>query len=82
MADPPQMEEPTPTRVEMFPGMCIALWSTHARISEMAMVLMIIGRDCPPVRRTTPRSMPKPSSTTAVCRMYLDVNLIPFFAFP
>lgn len=48
----------------------------------MEMVQTIMGRDCLPVAATTFRSMPKPSSTTAACKMILDVHLMPGSALP
>jgi hypothetical protein len=43
---------------------------------------MMIGRDCFPVSAITPRSIPNPSRTTAVCRIYLEVHRIPPSAGP
>ena len=51
-------------------------------IKEVEIVLMIIGRDCFPVCKITPRFMPNPSRTTAVCKIILDVHLIPDSAVP
>ena len=51
-------------------------------IKEGEIVLMIIGRDCFPVCKITPRFMPNPSRTTAVCKIILDVHLIPDSAVP
>ena len=82
IAEPPQIEEPTPTSVEMFPGTCISRCSSHAMISEVLIVQMMIGRDCFPVSAITPRSIPNPSRTTAVCRIYLEVHRIPPSAGP
>ena len=47
-AEPPQMEEPTPTNVDIFPGICISLQSTNATISDTEIVLRMIGKDCFP----------------------------------
>ena len=77
IAEPPQIDEPTPTKVEILPGICITLHSTKAMTSEMVIVLTIIGSDCFPVSTMTCRFKPKPSSTTAHCRIFFDVNLIP-----
>jgi hypothetical protein len=77
MADPPQMDEPTPTSVEMLDGMRSTRWRPHAMASAVVMVHTMIGSDCAPVLTTTARSMPKPSSTTAAWSTYLDVHLMP-----
>ena len=82
IAEPPQIEDPTPTSTAVFPGMCSALCKIHATIRDVLMVQMMIGRDCFPVWKITPRFMPKPSSTTAVCKMILDVHLMPGTALP
>ena len=37
------------------------------------MVETMMGRDCPPTWSTLPRFMPKPSSTTASCKIFLEV---------
>ena len=65
MAEPPQMEEPTPTRVDILDGIFMALCKTYAMIREVVMVEIMIGRDCLPVSRTTLRFIPKPRSMTA-----------------
>lgn len=82
IADPPQMDEPTPTRIEVFDGTFMILRRTHAMIREVLIVHTMIGRDCFPVCRITPRFIPNPSSTTAVCKIILEVHLIPGSAFP
>ena len=46
IADPPQIEEPTPISVDIFPGMCMTLCRTQAMTREVEMVARIIGRDC------------------------------------
>ena len=55
MADPPQMEEPTPISVAVLSGILNALFRITARISAVLMVPMMIGRDCLPVCRMTVR---------------------------
>ena len=44
-AEPPQIEEPTPINVEMFPGVFIILCRMKATTKDMAIVEQIIGRD-------------------------------------
>lgn len=46
-------------------------------ISDVAIVLTMIGRDCRPVSRMTVRFMPNPSRITAHWRIFFEVNLIP-----
>ena len=77
IADPPQMEEPTPIKAGVFVGIFIALWRMLAMSSETDIVHMIIGRDCFPVWRTILRSMPKPNKITAHCRTFFDTILMP-----
>ncbi len=59
------------------PSMCSSLCITKATSSDVAMVQMMIGRDCFPVCSTTFRFSPKPSSTTAACRIFLEVKPMP-----
>ena len=73
MAEPPQIEEPTPTRVEMDAGIFISLYSTNAITSEVAMVEAIMGRDVAPTLAISDRFSPNPSRITAYCRTFLDV---------
>ena len=82
IAEPPQIEEPTPTRVAVFDGICNTLCKIKAMISEVLIVHIIIGSDCFPVCKITPRFMPNPKSTTAVCKMIFEVHLIPDSALP
>ncbi len=85
MAEPPQMEEPTPTRVEMLDGICMSLWSTKAITREVVMVHTMMGRDCLPVSSTTFKFMPKPRRMTAHCSIFFggefDTVLQPVFSF-
>ena len=57
----------------MIPIYLVPVSYTHL-IKEVEIVLMIIGRDCFPVCKITPRFMPNPSRTTAVCKIILDVQ--------
>ena len=45
IAEPPQIEEPTPTKIEVLEGTFSTLRSSHAISKEVLIVLMIIGRD-------------------------------------
>ncbi len=71
------MEEPTPTNVEIFPGMCSALCRMYAMTKAVEMVLRIMGSDCLPVCKITFKFKPNPSRITAHCSIFLEVNLIP-----
>ena len=77
IAEPPQIDEPTPMSVEIFVGIFSALHMMNAISSEAVIVLRIIGSDCTPVRPMTARFMPKPSRITAHWSIFLDVNLMP-----
>ena len=48
-AEPPQIDEPQPINVEIFPGICNTLCNTNAIKSEIVIVHTIIGSDCIPV---------------------------------
>ena len=50
MAEPPQIEEPTPTSVAIFPGILSARHSTKATTSEVAIVERMMGSDVAPTR--------------------------------
>ena len=76
-AEPPQIEEPTPTSVEILEGMCSRRHRSQDTSREVDMVAMIMGRDCAPVESTAPRFMPKPSRMTAHWRIFLDVKAMP-----
>ena len=77
MAEPPQIEEPTPTSVAVLVGTFITLHRRKAISSEVEMVARMIGRDCLPFWRISVRFIPKPSSTTAACRIFLEVKVMP-----
>ena len=51
MAEPPQIDEPTPTRIDVLEGTCNIFLKSHAMISEVEIVQIIIGNDCFPVSR-------------------------------
>ena len=77
IAEPPQIEDPTPINVEIFDGIFIILHSIKATARDVQIVEQIIGSDCMPVFATTAKSSPNPSRITAHCRTFFDVNLIP-----
>ena len=82
MAEPPQIEDPTPMSVAVRPGTCITRHSTAAVISDAEMVDRITGSDITPTWANCVSGNPKPSSTTAVCRIFFDANLMPGPAAP
>ena len=45
MAEPPQTDEPTPTRVEMLEGICSSLCRRKDTTREVVMVDRMMGRD-------------------------------------
>ena len=77
MALPPQIDEPTPTRTALLELICNILYIIKAITSDVVMVERMIGRDCFPFARISVRFIPNPRNTTAVCRIFLDVKLIP-----
>ena len=81
MAEPPQIEEPTPTSIDVFVGTFKTFFMIHASTSDVVIVQRIIGKDCLPVSKITPKFIPNPSNTTAVCKTILEVHLIPASAF-
>ena len=82
IAEPPQIEDPTPISVAVRPGTCIARHSTAAVISEAEMVDRMTGSDMAPTWANCVSGNPKPSSTTAVCRIFFDANFMPGPAAP
>ena len=79
MAEPPQIDEPTPIKMALFFFKRSALYSTKATMSEMEMVERMMGSDCFPLAKISERFMPKPSSTTAYCNTFLEVNATPLW---
>ena len=73
------MEEPTPTKVAMSLSMFKNRRPKYAMKRATEMVERMIGKDCFPVCNTTPRFRPKPSNTTADCKIFLEVNVNPTF---
>ena len=70
MAEPPQIDEPTPTSVAILPGTFITRQSTKAMTSEVEIVATIIGSDWAPLDKIWERFMPKPSRITAYCKTF------------
>ena len=77
MAEPPQIDEPTPMSVADLPGTFAILQPTYATMSDVAIVVQMMGNDCRPVCAMTSRLRPNPRSTTAACRIFFDVNPMP-----
>ena len=82
MAEPPQMDEPTPISVEISDGMCSTLCSTNATMSAVAMVDRMMGSDMSPTSAICARFRPNPNSTTAACSTFLPVNAMPGWVHP
>ena len=78
IAEPPQIEEPTPTSIAEFLSILNNLNPIYATIKAIEIVAIIIGNDCIPVFKITFKFKPKPRKTTAICKMYFDVKLMPF----
>ena len=79
MAEPPQMEEPTPMRVAIFPGICRARLMRKATMREVAMVDRMMGREVSPTSPIFRRFRPKPSRMTAYWSTFLEVKATPSF---
>ena len=77
MAEPPQMEEPTPMRVEILAGIFISLHSAKLTSREVVMVERIMGKDMAPTWATCDKFSPNPSRMTAYCRIFLEVKAMP-----
>lgn len=77
IAEPPHMEEPTPIKVAILEGICRYFAAINAINNEMEIVSKMMGKDCFPVRIITLRFIPKPSSITAYCRIFFEVNRMP-----
>ena len=77
IADPPQIDEPTPIKVAIVLSNLNNFCKTYAIINEMEIVIIMMGNDDLPTFITCMRFSPKPNKTTAVCKIYLDVKAIP-----
>jgi hypothetical protein len=77
MAEPPQIDEPTPTRTEILLGIFKALHKIYETISDVAMVHTIMGIEILPTLIIICRFKPKPSRITAYWSTFLDTKLMP-----
>ena len=77
MAEPPQMEEPTPTSTEMLLGTVRYFCSTNAMTRETVMVVQMMGRERSPTFAIWDRFRQKPRRITAYCRIFLEVKAMP-----
>ena len=68
--------------VAVRPGMCSTRHSTAAVISDAEMVARITGNDKAPTCANCVSGKPNPSSTTAVCKIFFEANLMPGPATP
>lgn len=77
IAEPPQIQEPTPINVEVFTGTFKILYMMYAIMSDVEIVERMMGRETNPTFPTVVRFKPKPNNMTAYCSIFLDVKLIP-----
>ncbi len=77
MAEPPHMEDPTPTNVEILAGMLRIFCMALAIASANTIVQMMIGNDSLPVFQIIAKFMPNPSKITAYCSIFLETKRIP-----
>jgi len=77
MAEPPQIDEPTPTRTEILLGIFKALHKIYETIRDVAMVHTIMGIEILPTLIIICRFKPKPSRITAYWSTFLDTKLMP-----
>ena len=77
IAEPPQMDDPTPIKIAYFSSMSKTFCIINATIKATDIVAIIIGKDWIPVCKITFKFNPNPKRTTAAWRTYLDVKLIP-----
>ena len=77
MADPPQIQDPTPTRVEILLSIFSTLYITKAITRAVVIVVRIIGSDCFPFSSMSVRFMPNPRRITAYWRIFLEVYFTP-----
>ena len=82
IAEPPQMDDPTPISVAVRLGTCSARHKMNAVSNDAVMVDTITGSEVAPTWAIWVSGKPNPSKTTAVCRIFFDVNLIPAVALP
>ena len=77
MAEPPQMQEPTPIRAAVLPGIFRSLYISIATTRDVVIVEMITGREVIPTFPIVPRFRPKPRRITAYCKIFLEVKAMP-----
>ena len=77
IAEPPQIDDPTPTRVEILVGILRARCRAKEITSDVVIVATIMGSERAPTRAIWERLRPKPNRITAYCKIFLEVNLIP-----
>ena len=77
IAEPPQIDEPTPTSVEILRGMFMTRHRTKEITSEVVMVETMMGSELAPTLAICPKLSPNPSKMTAYWRIFLEVYLMP-----
>lgn len=77
MAEPPQIEDPTPISVALFAGIFNSRCMRNATMSDVVMVERMIGREDNPTLLTVVRFSPNPNKITAYCSTFFDTKLMP-----
>ena len=77
IAEPPQIDEPTPIRQAVFGSTFIIFIIINATISDIEIVPIMTGRLFAPTFAIVLRFSENPSMTTAHCNIFFEVNLIP-----
>ena len=77
IAEPPQIDEPTPIRQAVLGSTFIIFIIINATISDIEIVPTITGRLFAPTCAIVLKFSEKPRITTAHCRIFFDVNFIP-----
>ncbi len=78
-AEPPQIEDPTPTKIDTFLSIFNNLQIINAVMSDVAIVEIITGRDWLPTDKTVLIFRENPKIITAYCNIFFDVNVTPAF---
>ena len=73
MAEPPQIEEPTPIKVASFVSMLKNRWKKKAIIKAIEIVERMTGREDFPTAKTWEILSPKPSKITAYWSNFLEL---------
>jgi hypothetical protein len=77
MAEPPQIDDPTPTKIETFLSIFSTLHMIKATIRDVSMVAIIMGKLRLPTEITILIFRVNPKMMTAHCSIFLEVNVTP-----